>query len=82
MRAITPSLSLGLAPIIIEDLFATFTKLNQESGVTMLLVEQNANLALDLGDRAYVLEAGEIVLQGDATELKSDPAVQEAYLGA
>ncbi|MCP4086543.1 MAG: ABC transporter ATP-binding protein [Actinomycetia bacterium] len=74
--------SLGLAPLIIEDLFRVFGELNRESGVTMLVVEQNANLALDLGDRAYVLEAGEIVLSGDATELKSDPAVQEAYLGA
>ncbi|MCP5026427.1 MAG: ABC transporter ATP-binding protein [Actinomycetia bacterium] len=73
--------SLGLAPLIIEDLFRVFDELNRD-GMTMLVVEQNANLALDLGDRAYVLEAGEIVLQGDATELKSDPAVQEAYLGA
>jgi branched-chain amino acid transport system ATP-binding protein len=74
--------SLGLAPLIIEDLFRVFGDLNRESGVTMLVVEQNANLALDLGDRAYVLEAGEIVLSGDATKMKSDPAVIEAYLGA
>lgn len=74
--------SLGLAPLIIEDLFRVFGELNRESGMTMLVVEQNANLALDIGHRAYVLEAGEIVLSGDATELKSDPAVQEAYLGA
>ena len=74
--------SLGLAPLIIEDLFSTFTDLNKESGVTMLVVEQNANLALDLATYGYVLEAGQIVLEGSADKLKSDSAVQEAYLGA
>lgn len=74
--------SLGLAPLIIEDLFSTFKELNDESGVTMLVVEQNANLALDLASHGYVLEAGEIVLQGPSDVLKSDPAVQDAYLGA
>ncbi len=74
--------SLGLAPLIIEDLFNTFRELNQESGVTMLLVEQNANLALDIAQHGYVLEAGEIVLDGPADVLKNDPAVQDAYLGA
>jgi branched-chain amino acid transport system ATP-binding protein len=74
--------SLGLAPLIIEDLFAIFKELNEESGVTMLLVEQNANLALELATYGYVLEAGEIVLEGTAEELKNDSAVQDAYLGA
>jgi branched-chain amino acid transport system ATP-binding protein len=74
--------SLGLAPLIIEDLFATFKELNEESGVTMLLVEQNANLALDIASHGYVLEAGQIVLDGAADTLKNDPAVQDAYLGA
>jgi len=74
--------SLGLAPLIIEDLFATFTELNKESGVTMLVVEQNANLALDLASYGYVLEAGHIVLEGSSDKLKNDSAVQEAYLGA
>ncbi len=74
--------SLGLAPLIIEDLFATFRQLNSESGVTMLVVEQNANLALDIATHGYVLEAGEIVLDGSADELKNDSAVQDAYLGA
>ena len=74
--------SLGLAPLIIEDLFATFKELNEESGVTMLLVEQNANLALELATHGYVLEAGQIVLDGTAEMLKSDSAVQDAYLGA
>ena len=51
--------SLGLAPLIIQDLFARFSELNEQEGVTMFIVEQNANLALDIADRAYVLEAGQ-----------------------
>ena len=74
--------SLGLAPLIIEDLFERFIQLNKETGLTMLLVEQNANLALDMADYAYVIESGEIALHGPADQLKNDPAVQEAYLGA
>ena len=74
--------SLGLAPLIIEDLFERFVTLNKETGLTMLIVEQNANLALDMADYAYVIESGEIALHGTADELKNDPAVQEAYLGA
>jgi len=74
--------SLGLAPIIIENLFETFGRINREEGVTMLVVEQNANLALGIGHTAYVLEAGEIALSGLASDLQNDPAVQEAYLGA
>ncbi|MCY3584876.1 MAG: ABC transporter ATP-binding protein [Acidimicrobiaceae bacterium] len=74
--------SLGLAPLIIEDLFERFAQLNKETGLTMLLVEQNANLALDMADYGYVIESGEIALHGPADQLKNDPAVQEAYLGA
>ena len=74
--------SLGLAPLIIEDLFERFAQLNKETGLTMLLVEQNANLALDMADYGYVIESGEIALHGLADQLKNDPAVQEAYLGA
>ena len=74
--------SLGLAPLIIEDLFERFITLNKETGLTMLIVEQNANLALDMADYAYVIESGEIALHGTADQLKNDPAVQEAYLGA
>lgn len=74
--------SLGLAPIIIEDLFATFKKINEDEGTTMLIVEQNANLALGIAQSAYVLETGSIALSGPAAELRDDPAVQEAYLGA
>ncbi len=74
--------SLGLAPIIIEDLFRRFSEISRETGVTMLVVEQNANLALDLASRGYVLEAGHIVISGTSDELRSNDAVREAYLGA
>ncbi len=74
--------SLGLAPIIIENLFGVFDEINREEGTTMLIVEQNANLALSIAHHAYVLETGTIALSGPADELRNDPAVQEAYLGA
>ena len=70
--------SLGLAPLIIEDLFQTFAQLNKEQGTSMLLVEQNANLALEIADRGYLLETGEITGSGSAEELRNDPAVQAA----
>ncbi len=73
--------SLGLAPLIIQDLFRRFSELNKQEGVTMFIVEQNANLALDIADRAYVLEAGHIVLSGSAAELRANDAVRRAYLG-
>jgi branched-chain amino acid transport system ATP-binding protein len=74
--------SLGLAPLIIEDLFLRFNEINQETNTTMLIVEQNANLALDLATRGYVLESGHIVLDGTSDELRTNDAVREAYLGA
>ena len=73
--------SLGLAPLVIQGLFNRFNELNQEEGVTMFIVEQNANLALDIANRAYVLEAGRIVLSGSAAELRANDAVRRAYLG-
>jgi branched-chain amino acid transport system ATP-binding protein len=73
--------SLGLAPLIIQDLFRRFAELNRELGTTMLIVEQNATLALSIADRAYVLETGEIVLSGGAAEVQADDAVRRAYLG-
>jgi branched-chain amino acid transport system ATP-binding protein len=72
--------SLGLAPLIVQDIFRVFGELN-EQGMTMLVVEQNANVALDLAHRAYVLEAGRMVLSGAADELRHDDAVRKAYLG-
>lgn len=74
--------SLGLAPLIIEDLFQVFAQINKEQGTAMLLVEQNANLALEIAHRGYLLETGEITGSGSAEELRNDPAVQAAYLGA
>jgi len=73
--------SLGLAPIIVQDLFRRLGTLNEEQGITMLVVEQNANLAFDIAHRAYVLEAGQIALSGTSEELRNDEAVRRAYLG-
>ncbi len=74
--------SLGLAPQIVEDLFTRFVTMNQDQGTTMLIVEQNAQLALDIAGRAYVLESGEITLEGQAEDLAMDDAIRRAYLGA
>ena len=73
--------SLGLAPQIVEALFERFLIMNKDHGTTMLIVEQNAQLALDMADRGYVLEAGEIVLEGSAESLINDEAIIRAYLG-
>ncbi|HEX2986812.1 MAG TPA: ABC transporter ATP-binding protein [Chloroflexota bacterium] len=72
--------SLGLAPIIVERIFETIDEINAR-GTTILLVEQNAQLALAMADRAYVLETGRIVLEGTGEELLENPAVRKAYLG-
>ena len=72
--------SLGLAPMVTELVFETISKLGHE-GVTMLLVEQNASLALSTADRGYVLEQGQVVIEGDANILSQSPAVRAAYLG-
>ena len=73
--------SLGLAPLIIARFFETIEQLREE-GVTVFLVEQNANQALKLADRGYVLENGRIVMEGSGQELLADARVREAYLGA
>jgi branched-chain amino acid transport system ATP-binding protein len=73
--------SLGLAPLIIKDIFTTIRTLRQ-TGLTILLVEQMANQALGVADRAYVLETGRITLQGKGSDLLKDPKVRAAYLGA
>ena len=72
--------SLGLAPILVETIFETIRRIN-EQGTTILLVEQNAQLALQLSHRAYVLETGEISLSGPAKELLKNEQVRKAYLG-
>jgi branched-chain amino acid transport system ATP-binding protein len=73
--------SLGLAPLLVKSIFRTLRTINEEAGVTVVLVEQNARAALKLAHRAYVMEVGRIVLEGPAAELASDPKVQAAYLG-
>jgi branched-chain amino acid transport system ATP-binding protein len=73
--------SLGLAPLIVRGLFDTLQQINAELGTTMLIVEQNANLALQVARTAYVLETGRIVSGGDAATIQADDAVRRAYLG-
>jgi len=73
--------SLGLAPIIVSELFDRFAEINKETGMTMLVVEQNAQLALGIADRGYVLESGLISVEGPAEELIHDDAIRKAYLG-
>jgi len=73
--------SLGLAPLVVRDIFAIISRLRQD-GVSILLVEQNARAALQVADHGYVLETGEIALEGPAADLADDPRVIETYLGA
>lgn len=72
--------SMGLAPMLVKEIFSIITEINR-SGTTILLVEQNANMALSIANRAYVLETGEIVLSGPASEMANNPEVRKAYLG-
>ena len=73
--------SLGLAPKLVEEIFAIIARINAEQQVSMLLVEQNASLALAVADRGYILESGRIVIDGSAERLAADPDVREFYLG-
>ena len=72
--------SMGLAPLVVKDIFDTIVEINK-SGTTILLVEQNANMALSIANRAYVLETGKIVLSGKASDLLNDESIKSAYLG-
>jgi len=72
--------SMGLAPLMVQKVFETIIAVAKE-GVTMLLIEQNARLALEVSDRGYVMESGEITLEGPAPALLHDPKVRAAYLG-
>ena len=74
--------SLGLAPLITQELFEVLKTLNAEEGLSVLLVEQNANLALKVAHRVYLLETGNIVASGTAAEIASDDSIRKAYLGA
>ena len=73
--------SLGLAPLLVKTIFEKIVEINREQGLTILLVEQNANLALEISHFGYVLETGKVVLQGDSKELRQNPKVKSAYLG-
>jgi branched-chain amino acid transport system ATP-binding protein len=72
--------SLGLAPMLVNRIFAVISRL-KETGVTILLVEQNARKALEIADRAYVMETGRVILAGDARELAANPEIEKAYVG-
>ena len=73
--------SFGLAPLLVKELFAIMRRINEEESVSMLVVEQDATMALDLADHAYLLETGRVVVSGTAEEIKGDDAVRRAYLG-
>jgi branched-chain amino acid transport system ATP-binding protein len=73
--------SLGLAPLVVKSIFEIIKSINQDQGVAVLLVEQNASLALKVAHRAYVLETGTVVVSGDAQQLASDESIRRSYLG-
>jgi branched-chain amino acid transport system ATP-binding protein len=73
--------TMGLSPIMVENIFAVIRQISKQ-GMTILLVEQNAKIALAMSDRAYVMESGQITLSGTGEELGQDPRIHEAYLGA
>ena len=73
--------SFGLAPLLVRELFSILRDIREREGVSMMLVEQNAAMALDLADHAYLIETGRVVLQGSSTELKNNEAVRRSYLG-
>jgi len=73
--------SFGLAPLIVQEIFEIMRNINKTNGVSMLLVEQNASLALNLADHAYLLETGNVVLSGPAEDIRSDESVRRTYLG-
>ncbi len=73
--------SMGLAPVLVDEVFRSVTRMNEEEGVSILIVEQNARQALEIASYGYVMEVGQIVLAGTAATLRDDPRVAEAYLG-
>jgi branched-chain amino acid transport system ATP-binding protein len=73
--------SLGLAPLLVKEIFENIEKINQEMDTTLLIVEQNAKIALDISTYAYIMESGKIVLEGPSDELKKNPDVKEFYMG-
>jgi branched-chain amino acid transport system ATP-binding protein len=73
--------SFGLAPLVVEEIFRILAAINREQGVSLLVVEQNASLALGLADHAFLLETGRVVMSGPAQEIRQNDAVRQAYLG-
>ena len=73
--------SLGLAPLLVKEIFENVKRINQEMDTTLLIVEQNAKIALDISSYAYIMETGKIVLEGPSKELKNNPDVKEFYMG-
>jgi branched-chain amino acid transport system ATP-binding protein len=73
--------SLGIAPLLVKTIFEKIVEINRTHGITILLVEQNANLALEISNHGYVLETGKIILQNESAALRQDPKVRSAYLG-
>ena len=73
--------SLGLAPMVVQELFRVVRQLNDEEGLTVLVVEQNANIALDVSQRAYVLEVGRVAVEGESRELREHEGIRRSYLG-
>jgi branched-chain amino acid transport system ATP-binding protein len=73
--------SFGLAPLIVVEIFRILRRINEEEKVSILLVEQNAALALDLADHAYVLETGKVVMSGPSSVVKNDENIRKSYLG-
>ena len=73
--------SLGLAPLLVKEIFENIQRINQEMDTTILLVEQNARMALEISNYAYIMESGKIVLEGPSVELKNNPDVKEFYMG-
>jgi len=73
--------SFGLAPLVVQEIFRIMRRINEEAKVSMLLVEQNAALALELADHAYVLETGRVVMSGTSSDVKSDEQIRKSYLG-
>ncbi len=78
---LTDEVSMGLAPVVVRDIYDTLARINREMGVTLLMVEQDARLALSVAKRAYVIETGRIATSGRAEDLMNDDAVRKAYLG-
>jgi branched-chain amino acid transport system ATP-binding protein len=73
--------SLGIAPMLVKEIFERVKSINRDTGVTVLVVEQNANVALRHADYGYIMESGRVVLEGTSEELKNNPDVKEFYLG-